>query len=163
MCSVLGYNAVMSNSTSDHVITSDTPKRLTGRGGGGRLTPFTPETARLAAKAREEKRIRLYTAGAGRAVQNKELIREFGEDAHIVERGITLQEIATTPDAGKAAVMAAAQLDKAQGLTPDRAERDDAPAASLTLTLDPAVSSAIARLLQLRGADVVDVEAEDVE
>lgn len=67
-------------------------------------------------RAREEKRIRLYTEGAGRAVQDTQLIREYGKDAHIVERGMTLQQIATTPDAGKAAVMAAQALDVAQGL-----------------------------------------------
>ena len=66
--------------------------------------------------AREEKRIRLYAEGAGRAVQDTQLIREYGKDAHIVERGMTLQQIATTPDAGKAAVMAAQALDVAQGL-----------------------------------------------
>lgn len=67
-------------------------------------------------RAREEKRIRLYTEGAGRAVRDSQLIREYGADAHIVERGMTLQQIATTPDAGKAAVMAAQALDVAQGL-----------------------------------------------
>jgi len=78
-------------------------------------------------RLREEKRMRLYNEGAKRAVLDVELLNEYGEDAHIVERGMTLQTIASTPDAGKAAVMAAAHLDKAQGLTVDRSERD-APA-----------------------------------
>lgn len=78
-------------------------------------------------RAREEKRIRLYTEGAGRAVQDTQLIREYGKDAHIVERGMTLQQIATTPDAGKAAVMAAQALDVAQGLIVKGKPETDAP------------------------------------
>lgn len=93
----------------------DSPRRVAG-GRGGTLTPFNSDSARAAVRAREEKRIRLYTEGAGRAVQDTQLIREYGKDAHIVERGMTLQQIATTPDAGKAAVMAAQALDVAQGL-----------------------------------------------
>lgn len=85
-------------------------------GDQGGAPPITADTARDMVRRREEKRIRLYTEGAGRAVQDTQLIREYGKDAHIVERGMTLQQIATTPDAGKAAVMAAQALDVAQGL-----------------------------------------------
>ena len=103
--------------------TSHEGKRVRGRN-GGTLTPFTPETSRLAAKAREEKRMRLYAEGAGLAVQDLTLVKKYGEDAHIVERARTLQEIASTPDAGKAAVMASAHLDKAQGLVTDKAQAE---------------------------------------
>lgn len=93
------------------------------------------DTARDMVRKREEKRIRLYNEGAKRAVQDASLIREFGDDAHIVERGLVLQTIATTPDAGKAAVMAAQHLDKAQGLIADKVQAD-APAVALTITGD---------------------------
>lgn len=79
------------------------------------MPELSRDKAREMVRAREEKRIRLYNIGANRSVQDAELLREFGEDAHLVERGMTLQTIASTPDAGKAAVMAAQHLDKAQG------------------------------------------------
>lgn len=85
---------------------------------------LTSDTARDMVRAREEKRIRLYNEGAKRAVLDPQLIRDFGDDAHIVERGMTLQTIASTPDAGKAAVMAAQHLDKAQGLVADKVDAD---------------------------------------
>lgn len=49
------------------------------------------------------------------SVQNKKLIEKYGDDAHIIERAMTLQTIASTPDAGKAAVLADQQLQRAQG------------------------------------------------
>jgi hypothetical protein len=64
---------------------------------------------------REEKRMRLYAEGAQMAVARRDLIAKYGEDAHIVERAITLQTIASTPEAGKAAVMADTALQRAQG------------------------------------------------
>lgn len=76
---------------------------------------LTSDRAREMVRAREEKRIRLYNIGAQRAVQDTQLIREFGDDAHLVERAMTLQILATSPDAGKAAVMADSELRKAQG------------------------------------------------
>lgn len=82
---------------------------------------LSSDTARDMVRAREEKRMRLYAEGAGLATVDQSLLTKYGEDAHIVERARTMQEIATTPDAGKAAVMAAQHLDKAQGLTVDKA------------------------------------------
>lgn len=98
------------------------------------LTPFNSETARAAVRAREEKRIRLYNEGAKRAVQDAQLIREYGDDAHIVERGMTLQQIATTPDAGKAAVLAAQHLDVAQGLIVKGKDADTVGNGGITLS-----------------------------
>lgn len=115
------------------ITTNHDSKRVIRGGRGGALTPFTPETARAAVQAREAKRMRLYAEGAGLAVQDTTLIQKYGEDAHIVERARTLQEIASTPDAGKAAVMASAHLDKAQGLV---AERGNEQADTLTALAD---------------------------
>ena len=102
-------------------ITHDSPRVIPGRN-GGRLTPFTSENARDMVRLREEKRIRLYNEGAKRAVQDLQLIREYGDDAHLVERAMTLQTIASTPDAGKAAVLADTALQRAQGY--DTGKRD---------------------------------------
>lgn len=76
---------------------------------------ITSDTARDMVRLREEKRRRLYAVGAQRVVQDARLIAEFGDDAHLVERAMVLQQIATTPDAGKAAVMADIQLQRSQG------------------------------------------------
>lgn len=137
-------------------IVHDDKRVIVGRN-GGRLTPFTPETARAAVRAREEKRIRLYNAGARRAVQDTQLIREYGEDAHIVERAMTLQQIATTPDAGKAAVLAAQALDVAQGLiTKGKDSTDAAPQSA-----PPAILLLVAELERRGLADeVVDADAD---
>jgi hypothetical protein len=81
----------------------------------GMAQPITADTARDMVLRREEKRMRLYAEGAQLAVARKDLIEKYGADAHIVERAITLQTIASTPDAGKAAVMADTALQRAQG------------------------------------------------
>ncbi len=86
--------------------------------------PITTERVPDMIAAREAKRRRLYAIGAQRAVQDTRLIEEFGADAHIVERAVTMQTLATTPDAGKVSVMAAAHLDKAQGLIGERQQID---------------------------------------
>jgi hypothetical protein len=81
----------------------------------GAAPPITSDTARDMVRRRQEKRMRLYAEGAQLAVDRRDLIEKYGEDAHIVERAISLQTIASTPDAGKAAVMADTALQKAQG------------------------------------------------
>lgn len=111
-------------------------RKIPGAKGYGTLTPFDSASGRAAALARHERARRLYAEGAGRAVQDVQLIREYGEDAHIVERAMTMQTIATTPDAGKAAVLAAAHLDRAQGLTAQAGGDGEAPAAVLALSAD---------------------------
>lgn len=88
---------------------------------------ITSDTAHDMLRLREEKRRRLYALGAQRAVQDVQLVQEFGEDAHLVERAMTLQQIATTPDAGKAAVMADTALQRAQGYDTKPASSDDVP------------------------------------
>ena len=118
---------------------------------------ITSDTARDMVRLREEKRMRLYAEGAQRAVQDVQLIREYGEDAHIVERGMTLQIISSTADAGKAAVMAAAHLDKAQGLIVDRA--DSSTPARVEHVLDERV---MALLERIAGIDTVDGTVTDV-
>lgn len=135
------------------ITTNHEPKRIRG-GRGGTLTPFTPETSRLAARAREEKRIRLYAEGAGLAVQDLTLVKQYGEDAHIVERARTLQEIASTADAGKAAVMASAHLDKAQGLVIDKGQQETSTLTALADVMR--LAAGFAALLPEPIVDVID-------
>lgn len=88
---------------------------------------ITADNARDMLRLREQKRHRLYALGAQRAVQDVQLLEEFGEDAHMVERAMTLQVIATTPDAGKAAVMADTALQRAQGYDVKPTDGTDPP------------------------------------
>lgn len=80
-----------------------------------KMRMITSDNAHDMIRLREEKRNRLYAEGAQLSVQNKKLIEKYGDDAHIIERAMTLQTIASTPDAGKAAVLADQQLQRAQG------------------------------------------------
>ncbi len=112
-------------------------------------------------RAREEKRMRLYAEGAQMSVANKHLITKYGEDAHIVERGMTLQTIASTPDAGKAAVMAAQHLDKAQGLVSDVKQSADVGQMSpLELAMASLIEAVTSKVRQ-SGVDVIDAETSD--
>lgn len=161
---VVGYNVGMSG--REIVKERDSKGRFITLPKGA-APPITSDTARDMVRKREEKRIRLYNEGAKRAVLDPQLIREYGDDAHIVERGMTLQTIASTPDAGKAAVMAAQHLDKAQGLIADKVQAD-APAVALTITGD-----GLQRLAGLLGvgqsldimsvipSEVIDAETSD--
>ena len=103
------------------------------RDAGGRFAPgtrnpvITRDNSRDMLRLRAEKRARLATEGAMRAVTDADLVLRYGNDAALVERAMTLQTIASTPDAGKAAVMSAQYLDKLQGYT----DTDDAPAQAL--------------------------------
>jgi len=115
---------------------------------------MSPDTARDMVRAREAKRIRLYAEGAQLSVADAALIAQYGPDAHIVERGMTLQTIASTPDAGKAAVMAAAHLDKAQGLYTD-------PSDSTSTAPQSATEAALVGLLHVITQGIQQAQALD--
>lgn len=93
-------------------------KRIVANPGGG-TQAITSENYHQYAAARAAKRARLYAEGAQMAVIDPALVLQYGEDAHLVERARTLQTIATTPEAGKAAVLADQSLRKAQGYEDD--------------------------------------------
>lgn len=84
-----------SDETQQNTIEHIRPRVIAGKN-GGRLTPFDSERGRAAVRIREEKRMRLYNEGAQLAVARGDLIEMYGADAHLVERAITLQQIATT-------------------------------------------------------------------
>ena len=118
---------------------------------------ITSANARDMLKLREEKRMRLYAEGAQLAVQNIGLVKQYGTDAHIVERAMTLQQIASTPDAGKAAVMADTALQRAQGYD---VKGDNTVNHVHTLELTPEMIDALAQIRghQLDAGDVIDAD-----
>ncbi len=119
------------------------------------------DTAREMVRAREEKRIRLYTEGAQMATERADMVRKYGADAHIVERGYTMQKLAATLDAGKAAVMAAQHLDKAQGLVSDVKQSADAGQMSpLELAMASLIEAVTSKVRQ-SGVDVIDAETSE--
>lgn len=71
--------------------------------------------AEMQKRAVEKKRVVMARA-ANSAVQDSRLIAEYGDMAHVAERAITLQSLATTPEAGKAAVMAHQALVRDTGM-----------------------------------------------
>jgi hypothetical protein len=149
----------------EQIAERDARGRWLTRPAGSRV--ITSDEARDMVRIREEKRIRLYNIGAQRVVQDARLIKEFGEDAHIVERGMTLQTIASTPDAGKAAVMAADKLDVNQGLIVKG--QPEAPAQNinniLALTSDAAriIADAMSRIRAIPNQIHETIEGETVE
>lgn len=95
--------------------------RIVANPGGG-TQAITSDTAHDMLRARALKRARLATEGALLATVRPDLVLKYGDDAPLVERAQTLQTIATTPEAGKAAVMSAQYLDKLQGYADDPAD-----------------------------------------
>jgi hypothetical protein len=77
---------------------------------------ITHENAREYQASAIAKKREVMARAANREVQ-PELIAEFGEYAHVAERAINLQRIATTPEAGKAAVMAHDALVRDTGMS----------------------------------------------
>lgn len=83
------------------------------RGEGGKLitklytpSPITHENAREYQAKAIMRKYQIMAQAANSEVQDPALIAEYGDMAHVAERAITLQRIATTPEAGKAAIMA---------------------------------------------------------
>lgn len=151
--------------------TEEQPKTITMANGAkrdaktGRIVAgavLSRADAQRMVRARVEKKRAVIAAAAQAAVQNGELVKAYGNEAWLAEIAQTQQEIATTPDAGKASIMAAEWLVRHSGLgEPSRLEREQVQTTHVH-TIDPALASAISRLLSMRGQDVVDVEAEDV-
>ena len=71
------------------------------------------------------KKREVMARAANREVQDKSLLAEYGDYAHVAERAITLQRIATTPEAGKAAVMAHQALTQDTGQAEPKVHEQD--------------------------------------
>lgn len=122
---------------------------------------ITTDNAHEFLAKREAKRMRLYAEGAQLSVQNKQLIERYGEDAHLVERAMTLQTIATTADAGKAAVMADTALQRAQGYILDKGDADNpaqgiVQAAAIGAGMASAFERVLRDVLAAQGREAVD-------
>lgn len=88
----------------------------------GELTLFNSDNAaENQLRAVVKKRLVMMRA-ANREVP-AELIAEYGEYAHVAERAQTLQRIASSPEAGKAAVMAHDALVRDTGMSEKQAEQ----------------------------------------
>jgi hypothetical protein len=124
----------------------------------GSAPPITSDSARDMVRLREEKRRRLYNIGAQRMVQDEALVQEFGEDAHLVERAMTLQQIATTPDAGKAAVMADSALQRAQGYDVKQDDNTQSQATEIIGALTELMRIASTINLHDTDAEVIDAD-----
>lgn len=118
---VVEYKGQAARKYPDGTIRNERGQALTLPGGLAKHA-ITSERASDMLRLRREKRARLATEGALRAVLDAELIVKYGDDAPLVERAQTLQTIASTPNAGKAAVMSAQYLDKLQGYADDPAD-----------------------------------------
>jgi hypothetical protein len=95
-------------------------------------------------------------AAANKAVEDASLIDEFGEYAAVAERAQTLQRIATTPEAGKAAVMAHQALTQDTGMGEKQAVEQRGA--------DDPVAQALNTLIQmLAGGQAQIVDGETIE
>ena len=115
---------------------------------------ITSENAReMQASAVAQKRA-VMMAAANREVP-PELIAEFGAYAHVAERAQTLQRIATSPEAGKAAVMAHDALVRDTGMSEKQQEQTQQAQLSLT---DQALLGLIQAITDRVKGDVIDTE-----
>lgn len=89
-----------------------------------------------------------------------ELVAEYGAYAHVAERAQTLQRIATSPEAGKAAVMAHDALIRDTGM--GEKQQQEQPSAQLSIT-DQALLGliqAITAKVQADNGQIVDADTE---
>jgi len=92
---------------------------------------ITRENARELQASGVMKKRAVMMAAANREVP-PELIAEFGAYAHVAERAQTLQRIASSPEAGKAAVMAHDALIRDTGMSEKQQEQTQQAQLSLT-------------------------------
>ncbi len=85
-------------------------------------TKFTSANA-AEMQARAVAKKRLVMAEAANSDVRPDLVAKYGDYAHVAERAITLQQIATTPEAGKAAIMAHDALVRDMGMSEKAVEQ----------------------------------------
>ena len=103
---------------------------------------------------------RLVMMQAANAEVPQELVAKYGAYAHVAERAQTLQRIASSPEAGKAAVMAHDALVRDTGM--GEKQQMEQPNAPLTLTEQALVGliQAITAKVQAETVDADIVEGE---
>ena len=125
----------------------------------GDLTLFNSENAaENQLRAVVKKRLVMMRA-ANREVP-AELVAEYGDYAHVAERAQTLQRIATSPEAGKAAVMAHDALIRDTGMGEKQAEQPTQAAQSLTEQALVGLIQAITAKVQ---AETIDAQVDEVD
>ena len=98
---------------------------------------------------------RLVMMQAANAEVSPELVAQYGAYAHVAERAQTLQRIASSPEAGKAAVMAHDALVRDTGMSEKQQEQTQQAALSLT---DQALLGLIQAITDRVKGDVIDTE-----
>lgn len=103
---------------------------------------------------------RLVMMQAANAEVPPELVAKYGAYAHVAERAQTLQRIASSPEAGKAAVMAHDALIRDTGM--GEKQQVEAPNTPLSLT-EQALLGLIQAITDKVKGESVDGEVSDVE
>jgi len=147
---------VNDNEVEQNTIRHDSARLVAGKN-GGTLTPFNSDTAKLAVQARERKKHEVMMRALNREVQ-PELIAEFGEYAYMAEGAVNMQRLATSPEAGKAAVMAFESIMEHTGHGKRKDTATDAAnvAGEAALRIIAAFAAAIP-------AEVIEAHAEDMD
>ena len=110
-------------------------------------TKITSENAREMQSLSIARKRLVMAAAANRHVEDASLFEAFGDYAHVAERAITLQRIATTPEAGKAAVMAHDALVRDTGMSEKLVEQQAQNVTNNVLVLDDSMSDILSRVL----------------
>lgn len=127
----------------------------------GETTQITSEIAAdYQARAIVNKRLVMMRA-ANREVP-AELVAEYGEYAHVAERAQTLQRIASSPEAGKAAVMAHDALIRDTGMSEKQAEQQKPAIISPAEQALVSLVDAMRRAVENRVVDVIPMR-QDLE
>ena len=122
--------------------------------------PITHESAREMQRKGVLAKRAVAASAANRAVEDKSLLDEYGDMAYIAEGAITMQRIATTPEAGKAAVMAWDALIRNTGL--DEKTMQAAEAQRPATAVDDALAALIHAITDGYKADAADTVDGDV-
>ena len=122
--------------------------------------PITHENAREMQRKGVLAKRAVIAAEANRSVQDAELLDRYGDYAYVADMTRTQMQIATTPEAGKAAVLAANWVVQNTGMDERTAQEGQSVAdAPVTLALVELLGAITRRLEQGRlDADVVDAE-----
>jgi hypothetical protein len=116
----------------------------------GGTQAITSANARDMQRLAVEKKRSVMNQAANRDV-SPALRAEYGEYAHVAERAIVLQQIATTPEAGKAAVMAHQALTNDTGMGEGKAIAETQQ--TVTHTLDPEVIALLQQIAHAQGQE----------
>jgi hypothetical protein len=129
---------------------------------GATMPPITAQNARELQKMAVAKKREIAAAAANLEVQDVRAL-QFGDYAYVADTAINMQRLATSPEAGKAAVMAATWLMDNTGLSEKALQQDNGqPTVGDVAELVNALASFISTahdMIPIR-QDIVNAEAE---